>query len=289
MQNTISLDQKEKKDLLTAFPRGLVAFDLEMTGLSAIVDKIIEIAAVKITPDGKIETFHRLVNPLIEIPPDTIQFHNITNDMVKDCPSLKKPFKEFIKFYGDFSLVAHNAQFDASYVVRAHHQLGEKLGLSDVYDSCKMARSLFKNAPEGQKPENFKLGTLAEYYSIEFNHHQALDDAMVCLKIFSRLLAKLQIQNKTNELRTKAMLFKLNSFKKATDYLLPKKFDLLKDALLSKQEVTIDYRGTNNVGDRKVKPIALLPLPQGLVLYAFCKQSDMNKHFLINKIKAVTT
>lgn len=286
-KNSLSLDDQEKSALLTLFPRGIVAFDLEMTGLSPLVDRIIEIAAIKLLPGGKVETFHQLINPMMEIPENSIQYHNITNEMVRDCPALKKPLKDFIKFYGNLPLVAHNAQFDVAHLVRGHHQINEKLGLSDVFDSCKLARILYKHDKNSERPENFKLSSLASYYEIEFGHHQALDDAIACAKVFARLLSKIYSQGKSNELRQMAFLFKLSSFKKPTDYLLPKKLEALKDALTQKAEVVINYRGSNNSGPRKVKPIALLPLPQGLVLYALCLGSDMNKHFLVSKIKSL--
>src|SRR5690606_3617822 len=117
IQENLSLGPSELQTLLRFFPQGLVAFDLEMTGLSPLLDKIIEIAAIKILPDGQIESFHTLVNPLIEIPKKTTEFHMITDEMVKDAPTLKRPLKNFIEFYGNLPLVAHNAQFDVGFLI----------------------------------------------------------------------------------------------------------------------------------------------------------------------------
>jgi DNA polymerase III alpha subunit (gram-positive type) len=75
-QSSLSLSSTEVTSLLKLFPKGIVAVDLETTGLSPLVDKIIEIAAVKISELGEVTTYHQLINPLISIPEFTIQFHN---------------------------------------------------------------------------------------------------------------------------------------------------------------------------------------------------------------------
>jgi DNA polymerase-3 subunit epsilon len=284
---TSELSPKEISDLLQAFPRGCVAFDLEMTGLSPILDKIIEIAAVKVDKNGNVTYFHELVNPLIPIPEHTIQYHNITNDMVRDARTLKKPLQEFIEFYGDLPLIAHNAQFDAGYLVRAHHQFNFDFTLSDVYDSVKLTRILFKNAPDNNRPKSFKLSDLAEHYDINFNHHQAMDDAIVCMKVFSNCINRMTCNNQMNLLKDFGYIFKMNSFKKPADYELPKKFELLREVVPKQTPIEIEYKGGSIQGLRPVRPIALLPMPQGLVLFAECLKDNMNKHFLIKKIRAL--
>lgn len=284
---SIELSDREKKLILDAFPNGMVAFDLETTGLSPVLDKIIEIAAIKIDKKGNTSFFHQMINPLITIPEHTIQYHQITNDMVQDAQTLKNPLRDFIKFYDDLPLVAHNAQFDAGYVVRGHHEYNFDFSLSDIYDSCKFARLLFRKASKDHKPENFKLSSLADYYGIEFTHHIAMDDAVVSLKVFANCLDKLVLDNRLNELRDLSFLFKLNSFKKPADYILPNKLSLLKDCVPTRTSVAIEYKGGNIEGPRNITPIALLPMPQGLVLYAECLHDNMNKNFLVRKIKSV--
>ena len=86
-QSKVSLSSKEVSTLLEFFPHGICAFDLEMTGLSPLIDKIIEIAAIKITPNGETSTYHSLVNPLITIPEHTIKYHGLHNEDLKDAPT----------------------------------------------------------------------------------------------------------------------------------------------------------------------------------------------------------
>lgn len=282
----LEMTRSETDALLRIFPEGIVAFDLEMTGLSAIVDKIIEIAAIKLLPSGEVEYFHQLINPLITIPDETIQYHQITNDMVREKPTLKKPLQEFKSFYSNLPLLAHNAQFDTSFIVKAHHEFNYDFSMSDVFDSCKLSRATYKKSKE-RRPDNFKLSTLANFFEVDFTHHQALDDAIVCLKVMARcLIENTQVDTK-DKLKDIAYVYKLNSFQKATDYILPRKFKPLPEIIDSKLNIDIMYLSGSLKGQfRPVRPIALLPMPKGLMLYAECLRSKTNKHFRINKIKS---
>jgi DNA polymerase III subunit epsilon len=62
----------------------LAFFDIEATGLNISKDRIVEIAVVKLNPDGSKEHFSSLVNPEIEIPKEVIEIHGITNEKIKD-------------------------------------------------------------------------------------------------------------------------------------------------------------------------------------------------------------
>jgi DNA polymerase-3 subunit epsilon len=294
--SNLKLTESEINSILEVFPKGVVAFDLEMTGLSAVVDKIIELAAVKITADGKVETYHQLINPLVEIPEYTKVYHGLENSDLRDKPTLKKPLKEFIDFYGDLPLIAHNAQFDASFIIRGHHEYNYDFSLSDVYDSCRFFRVLYKKSSE--KPANYRLDTLAKFLNLKFEHHQALDDAYICLHLFAHGIefAKKEIAAKElritlkSYIKERGFLFKLNSFKKAAEYDLPTKFKPLIEIVQKKEEIEIMYQGGSLKGQfRPVRPIAILPMPNGLTLYAECLRSKTHKHFRLKKIKEFNT
>jgi DNA polymerase-3 subunit epsilon len=288
VQNII-FSEEEIKILLKLFPKGVVSFDLETTGLSPLIDKIIEIAAVKITSEGKIETFHTLVNPLIPIPQYTIQYHQIYDEMVANAPSLKKPLRDFVEFYGSLPLIGHNAQFDAGFLIKSLHYHQYEISLSSVFDSCLLARQIYKKSddPNVQLPQSFKLSNLAHFFKIDFTHHQALDDAYVSLKVFAQCLLKLPDPNH-KFISQKCFVYKINQFAKAPED-LPPKFELLKKHLPEKKLIYIQYKGGTH-GDklRPVIPIALLPMPAGPVLYAECGITKLNKNFLLKKIKRVS-
>ena len=67
--------------------RPLVVFDIESTGTTPRKDRIIELAAVKLMPDGTEISKCWLMNPGVKIPPETTKIHGITDEIVKDCPT----------------------------------------------------------------------------------------------------------------------------------------------------------------------------------------------------------
>jgi DNA polymerase-3 subunit epsilon len=68
----------------------LVFFDLETTGINISKDRIVEIAILKVYPDGKEESKTRRINPGIPIPSEATAIHGITDEDVKDCPKFKE-------------------------------------------------------------------------------------------------------------------------------------------------------------------------------------------------------
>lgn len=74
-------------------------FDLETTGTNITHDRIIEIAVIKLMPNGETIRKHNLINPNIPIPPESTAIHGITNDDVKDKPQFKEVAKEYAKLF----------------------------------------------------------------------------------------------------------------------------------------------------------------------------------------------
>ena len=149
-QTALHLTPDEVSSLLTLFPKGLVAVDLETTGLSPLVDKIIEIAAVKIEASGAVSSYHQLINPLIDIPEFTIQFHGLNNSDLLLAPTIKKPLKDFWEFVGRHAMIAHNSTFDLGYLIKSSHDFQIEFPPLDVFDSCRYARALYKGTELGK-------------------------------------------------------------------------------------------------------------------------------------------
>ena len=281
-QSVLSLTPEEISSLLTLFPKGVIGVDLETTGLSPLVDKIIEIAAVKILPNGEVSTFHTLINPLIVVPEFTIQFHGLYDHDLEVAPTIKKPLKEFWEFVERLPVIAHNSTFDLGYLIKASHDFQIEFPPLDVYDSCRYSRALYKNK-EGC-PANFKLSTLSEYFKIPLQHHVAIEDTYACLKITASC-ALLEADHKVA--MKKSFVFRLSSFNKNDCFNFSTRLLGLKDLVQEKTLLELDYRGASAIGQRRpVRPIGLMPLPKGPVLFAECLYTGMNKSFILKKIKS---
>ena len=69
--------------------RPVAVLDLETTGTNLAVDRIVEIAIVKVNPDGSRVVKRKIINPEMKIPPGAAAIHGITDDMVKDAPPFR--------------------------------------------------------------------------------------------------------------------------------------------------------------------------------------------------------
>ncbi len=72
-----------------ALKRPIVFFDLETTGTDNVKDRIVELAFVKILPEGKRDKYVKRINPGIPIPPEVTAIHGISDEDVKNCPTFK--------------------------------------------------------------------------------------------------------------------------------------------------------------------------------------------------------
>lgn len=137
---------------------------------------------IVIVQGNKIEEKYYLINPETHFDPYNISIHHITEEDVKDSPTFPKVWEE-IKDYFTGIVVAHNAGFDLS-VLKA---LIEKYNLEaprvKICCTVKISQKLWKDILP-----NCKLNTISEYLEVEHNHHNALSDAYVCVKIVERAI-----------------------------------------------------------------------------------------------------
>jgi DNA polymerase-3 subunit epsilon len=98
--------------------RPLAFFDLETTGLSTTHDRLIEISILKVSPDGKEEQKTWRVNPGMKIPLQSIQFHGITDEDIKNSPAFKDIANEVNSFLSGCDLAGYNAlKFDVPFLM----------------------------------------------------------------------------------------------------------------------------------------------------------------------------
>jgi DNA polymerase-3 subunit epsilon len=96
----------------------LCFFDLETTGTNISNDRIIEIAVIKVTPQGEVIRKTNLVNPTVPIPPESSIFHGIYDEDVKDKPTFKEVAKDYARFLEGCDLAGFNIlKFDVPMLV----------------------------------------------------------------------------------------------------------------------------------------------------------------------------
>ncbi len=103
----------------------LAVIDLETTGINLSSDRIIEIAIVKIMPDGKKLSKRKLINPGMPIPPSSSEIHGISNEMVKDAPTFKQVANELKQFIENCDLAGYNSnRFDIPMLAEEFLRIG---------------------------------------------------------------------------------------------------------------------------------------------------------------------
>ena len=96
-----------------ALQRPVAFIDLETTGINLVTDRIVEIAIIKIFPDGKQQIKRKLINPQMPIPQVVIDIHGITDEMVKDAPVFKQVANEVKQFLDNCDIGGYNSnRFD---------------------------------------------------------------------------------------------------------------------------------------------------------------------------------
>ncbi|MDP3393615.1 3'-5' exonuclease [Sediminibacterium sp.] len=105
--------------------RPIAFIDLETTGVNISNDRIVEIAIVKILPDGTSQVKRKLINPLIPIPSGASDVHGITDDMVKDAPSFKQVANEIKQFMDNCDMGGYNSnRFDVPMLIEEFLRAG---------------------------------------------------------------------------------------------------------------------------------------------------------------------
>ena len=171
-----------------------VVFDTETTGLRPSEgDEIISIAAVRCSLGEVDETdaFSRLVDPGRPIPRASIRFHGITDDMIAGEPPIGDVLPAFRAYVADAVLVAHNADFDMTFLRLKEAETGIEFA-NVVLDTLLI--SVFLD-PVSQ---SHSLEAIAERLGVEVEgRHTALGDSIVTARVFSKLLPRLEARGIT--------------------------------------------------------------------------------------------
>ena len=180
----------DTKDIVTksenqSLEESYVVFDLETTGFSPDVNKIIEIGAVKVEGGEIVDRFSTFVNPQVPIPFRIEQLTSIRDDMVIDAPVIDEILPKFMEFCDGCIMVAHNADFDMSFIKKNCENLGIECDPT-IIDTVSLARVLLPQL------NRFKLDTVAKAVGVSLDHHhRAVDDAACTADIFVKFIKML--------------------------------------------------------------------------------------------------
>lgn len=178
--------------------KSFVVIDIETTGLNSNpdageVNHIIEIGAVKIEQGKITEKFSSFCACPIPLPQEIEKLTGISNEDLKNAPTIKQVLYDLHKFCKDSEIVGHNVSFDLGFL--NYYGAKHKIMFNGAYaDTLAMSRQLLRN-----KLVNYRLATVAEYFKLKFKGHRALNDALVTAKIFLKLTDLQDKQEKKKE------------------------------------------------------------------------------------------
>ena len=163
-----------------------VVFDIETTGFSPVTNRIIEIGAVKVENGQIVDRFSTFVNPEVPIPFEIEKLTSINDSMVIDAETIEVVLPKFLDFIGDAILVAHNANFDVSFIKENAKRQGIPVDFTYV-DTVGIARTLLTGQAK------YTLDAVAKTLGISLeNHHRAVDDAECTAEIFVKFIEMLK-------------------------------------------------------------------------------------------------
>ncbi|MDR2976073.1 MAG: PolC-type DNA polymerase III [Streptococcaceae bacterium] len=200
---------EEDRDL---FEETYVIFDVETTGLSAVHNDLIQIAATKMHKGNPIDSFAEFIDPGYPLSSFTTELTRITDDDVAGSKPLKQVLEEFQAFCGNDILVAHNATFDYGFMNLNYEKNGLPRITQPVIDTLEFARNLLPDL------KRYGLGQLTKKFNINLGaaHHRADSDAEATGRLYYAFLEELRLYfpDIKNLLQLNAELVAADSYKK---------------------------------------------------------------------------
>ena len=161
--------------------------DTETTGLDPRTgDRVIEVAAIEVVnlmPTGR--TFHALIDPERDVPPEAARVHGFTREMLRGKPVFAQALPGLLEFLGDDPVVAHNAPFDFGFLDAEFALAGaEPLDRARMVDTLELAKKRFPGLPNS-------LDALCRRFGIDLSvrtSHNALLDVRLLSEVYLELM-----------------------------------------------------------------------------------------------------
>jgi DNA polymerase-3 subunit epsilon len=172
----------------------LSIFDLETTGVDVTQDRIVEIAILKVHPDGTKEEYKKRVNPTIPIPNETSLIHGIYEKDIKDAPTFAEIANEVADFIGNSDLAGYNSnKFDIPVLAEEFLRVGSDFDMSK--------RKFIDVQNIFHKMEQRTLVAAYKFYCGKelVNAHNAMADVIATYEVLKAQLEKYDELEKSTE------------------------------------------------------------------------------------------
>lgn len=260
-----------------------IAFDTETTGMFALSNRIVEIAAVRFgLNDDTTETFEALINPERPIPTEVIAIHGITDEMVAAVETAAPVLGRFIDFCrpGDI-MIAHNAPFDISFVTGELDRAQLKFGDNLIIDTVDIFHRFFPGQP------SYSLLNLSRAMGIaETQEHRALGDAILVKQLFQLAAPKLPAVESANDLGEVLDVYIMTSADEQVRE-LPDGFEPITTALSEERRLEIVYASPGKPAQaRTIRPLRVHLFRSTYYLNAFCELAGAERTFRLDRIES---
>ncbi|MBP3608832.1 MAG: 3'-5' exoribonuclease [Lachnospiraceae bacterium] len=232
--------------------KGIIAIDVETTGISPEKERMIEIGAFR--PETG-EIFRTLIHPGRPLPEKITELTGITDEMLVGAPEEKEAIGALLEFlHGDTVLLGHNICFDHSFLVQAIRRCGFEEPEFAGIDTLKISRVLCPELP------NKKLETMVAHFGLTNERaHRAFEDARVTAELYQCL----KRMNREPELFEPVSLYYKS---KKTEPMTPKQRSFL-TAILQYHQLEGQYSMENLTKSEASRLIDKLLLAYGRVPY----------------------
>jgi DNA polymerase III epsilon subunit family exonuclease len=245
------------------------AIDFETTGLDPNTDaEICEVGVAIIKERRIVDEYSSFVRIVGEMPFEAYQVHGISDEDLEDAPSLKTVMDEFLEITKNSIFIAHNRDFDLSFLNIALTKIGCNEIDKPFLDLLEITRKLLPDL------ENYKLITIANSLKIDVSGlHRALGDARTTAEVFIKMADNLNLWSE-----------KVSKLEMLSEH--PKRKDvhpLILNALSEHKRISISYEtAKGSISQRIVRPIRLTE--DNRMLVAFCFLSEDRRNFRLDRI-----
>ncbi|MCI8400520.1 MAG: type I-E CRISPR-associated endoribonuclease Cas2 [Lachnospiraceae bacterium] len=155
--------------------------DIETDGLDFEKSKIIEIAAIVADEEEIKLSWNALIKQDTALPPQIVELTHITDEMLDRGIELDDALRQLSDIVKGRTVVCFNKSFDITFLDRGFRDNNLEDPFGRVIDALALARKRVRDI------DNYRLGSLAEYFGVSCEQHRALPDCETLYRVFLKL------------------------------------------------------------------------------------------------------